>query len=93
MRELSGDFTQPAREEPFLQCSSLKGNVTAHYANAPLLPSSSLTVADVRDGDLVDDARVEPVGGRREALHRRVQPLARREQRGVIAVRRDGLTG
>ena len=53
----------------------------------------SLTVANFRDGDLVDDAPVEPVGGRRVALHRRVQPLAGREQRRVVSVRRDGLVG
>ena len=38
----------------------------------------------MRDGDLVDDAGVEPVGGRGEALHRRVQALARREHGRVV---------
>ena len=52
-----------------------------------------LTVANVRDGDLVDDARVEPVGGRGEALHRRVQSLARREHAGVVPMRCDRLRG
>ena len=51
----------------------------------------SLTVANVRDGDLVDDAGVEPVGGRGEALHRRVQALARREHGRVVPMRRDRL--
>ena len=37
----------------------------------------SLTVANVRDGNLMDYAGVEPVGGRGEALHCRVQALAR----------------
>ena len=47
----------------------------------------------MRDGDLVDDAGVEPVGGRGEALHRRVQALARREHGGVVPMRCDRLRG
>ena len=67
------------------ECTGAYKGVMSHH--------HSLTVANFRDGDLVDDAPVEPVGGRRVALHRRVQPLAGREQRRVVSVRRDGLVG